>query len=95
MFKEEQIEDKQYKELNEKFEQNLQELADLLKEIHDKIMADEINNRDEMIGAYEEKLREVAEKFPDIHHERVCPYIQRYQDILVKFDEYKKKEGRI
>jgi len=90
MFKEEQ-----YKNLNEKFETNMEELADLLKEMHDRIMSEEIKSRDELIAAYEEKMNEMIGRFSDPNQEKVKPYFERYNKILEKFDEYKEKEGNI
>jgi len=90
MFKEEQ-----YKNLNEKFEANLEELADLLKEIHDRIMSEEIKSRDELIAAYEEKMNEMIGRFSNPDHERVRSYFKRYDEILEKFDKYREKKGNI
>ncbi|MDD4996269.1 MAG: hypothetical protein PHW15_02235 [Patescibacteria group bacterium] len=96
MFKEKRaIEDEKYKKLNEEFEQNSEELADLLKEIHDKIISSEINSREELIAAYEEKMNEMISRFSDPDHERVKSYFKRYNEILEKFDEYREKEGNI
>ncbi|MBU4369183.1 hypothetical protein KKG58_00285 [Patescibacteria group bacterium] len=89
------FEEKQYEELNNIFEKNLEELADLLKEVHDKIISGEINSKEELITVYEKKINEMASRFPDINHERVKSYFDRYDLILTKFEEYKEKRGNI
>ena len=93
--KETKTEDEEYKELNEKFEQNLGELADLLKEIHDKIISSEIDSREELVAVYRKRMDEMVKKFPDANDERVKPYFDRYGLILNKFKEYKEKKGNI
>lgn len=93
--KESKIENEQYKELNDTFEGNLEELDNLLKEIHNKIVSGEIKNKEELITTYEERINEMAGKFSDINHEKVKPYFDRYDLILTKFEEYKEKRGDI
>jgi|GEM_PF-2923194 len=89
------IEDEKYTELNNAFEEKLNDLAVLLKEIHDKIIAGEISTRNDLITAYEKKINVMAGKFPDANHERVKPYFDRFNEILNKFGEYREKGGNI
>lgn len=75
------------------FERRREKLAQLLKEIHNKIINSEINNREDLIAAYEEKMNQAINWFPFPDDQRVKSYFDRYNLILERFDEYKEKGG--
>jgi len=77
------------------FERSLQKLANLFKEMHNDIMEQKINSREELIAAYEEKMNEAIGWFSNPNHEKVKPFFHRYNLILEKFDEYREKNGDI
>ncbi len=77
------------------FEKSLEKLANLFKEMHNDIMEQRINSREELIAAYEEKMKEAISWFADPSYEKVKSFFDRYNLILEKFDEYREKNGDI
>ena len=77
------------------FEARLQKFDDLLKEIHDKIVRDGINSREELISSYKTRINEAVGWFPNSENQRVKTNIDRYDFILSHFNEYKEKKGEI